>query len=104
MSGEGRRWHRRGHGQPMLPGKEPQPYDAIPYGEPYPQKALVLKNNTHRSIRIGQLASDWKNVNFVIESEHTRDKEKYTNVKWLATLYHGDEIELNFIPPDEIKP
>lgn len=90
--------------EPILPGEEPKPYDPLPYGEPYPQKTLTLINNTHSTIRIGQLGSDWKTVNFVIESGYTREEEKYRKVRWLATLYHEDQIELNFLTPKEIEP
>lgn len=53
---------------------------------------------------MGQLQSDYANVNFIIESEdtrkkHTRSKRKY---KELATLYPGDTISLHFNPLEEI--
>jgi len=72
--------------------------------QPCTNKNFVLLNNTDHTIIMGQLGSDYNNVNFIIESEDTidrysRDKSKY---KELAVLYPGDTISLHFNPLEEI--
>lgn len=106
MSKEGRR-------RPILPGEEPKPYDRPPYGEPYPQKAIMIRNNTSIRLHIGQLPSDWEHVNFIIEddlthAEHDNDNDKtirpLTDSDSESGLYPGDFIELTFNEPKKLEP
>lgn len=79
---------------------EPKPYDQIPVGEQVPRKKLTIQNNLHVRISLGQIASTWDTVNFVVESHQFNSK----SIKWLADLEPTDRIELEFKEPVKIEP
>lgn len=78
---------------------EPKPHDIIG-GEDAPKKSLTIQNKLIIPIAIGQIASTWDSVNFVIEEGEHTDK----SVRWLATLMPTDKIQLDFSPARKIEP
>jgi hypothetical protein len=76
------------------------PY-SIPEHEPKPNKSLTFKNKSTFVIRIGQIASDWNRVNFIIENGKYKQTQKQ---KELAILDPGDTIEIQFLKPELIEP
>jgi len=82
----------------MIVEQQDSPYN-IPEAEAYPKKHITIQNNTDKTMAIGQLRSSWDSVNFVLEAYERHDK----NVKWLATLYPFDKIELSFREPEKIE-
>lgn len=77
----------------------PKPHDILP-GESYERNQIKIKNNSTHTIAIGQMASDWDTVNFVIEDYERYDK----NIRWMATLTPETNILITFNKLKEITP
>lgn len=78
---------------------EPKPHDIIG-NEDAPKKSLTIQNKLTISFAIGQTASTWDSVNFVIETYERADK----GIRWLATLMPTDKLQLDFSPARRIEP
>lgn len=56
------------------------------------KRKLRIQNLCNHNIAIGQTASSWNTVNFVIMDDQENDE----SVRWLATLEPTNTLELTF--------